>query len=439
MRIIFILSAVALAASSLKAGWMQHAGAWWGQVFSGQGDSNETAALNGRAITSLLAGRQRRNAGPLLPDEELRQWMLGRLESDTGDVDALLKGAQKACPHYLQVAALKVRHATSAGLLEQMSTWPELGTKELTHVSAVVKPAAFGLGWQAVILAGQRLPAFSPEALSDPEQHLFYSSCAFCRRGQPCEVPRHSRSLSLECPHCHRVYAMLAADTEGKFRYVNEFLTGYAPPARYPEDQTRLEQLIAIWRAVTTGCHYVLDHGDDQQDAWQTAQQTQALGQGDCEDSSILLADWLISREFEARVALGRYAERGGHAWVVVRLDGQDYLLESTEGSPEASRPPLLAEVGSRYVPEVLFDHLSFYIRKEPQQLWNNDYWHESTWHRVAPRPRHAGRGGLPPAPSSGAHSIMCFTNGPRLFQSTGRPQASSSRNTSHRPHAPSQ
>jgi transglutaminase-like putative cysteine protease len=148
---------------------------------------------------------------------------------------------------------------------------------------------------------------------------------------------------------------------------------------------------MAIWRAVTSECQYTLDAGDDDNDAWQTAQETQALGKGDCEDSSILLADWLLSRGFQARVALGRYAERGGHAWVVVRLDGKDYLLESTEGTSGAQRPPLLAEVGSRYVPELLFDPLALFIRTQPNEPWNGDFWGDATWQRVAPRARPAG------------------------------------------------
>jgi hypothetical protein len=243
------------------------------------------------------------------------------------------------------------------------------------------------------VVLGERLPLFAPEALADQKQEKFYSVCTLCKQGQACQIPRHSRSLSLECPHCHRVYAMVAADSHGRFRYVNEYLTGYEPPAHYPAGQTKLAELMSIWRAVASGCRYTPDAGDDDNDAWQTARETQALGTGDCEDSSILLADWLLARDFQARVALGRYAERGGHAWVVVRLDHEDYLLESTEGASNAQRPPLLSEVGSRYVPELLFDHLAFFIRTQPADLWNGDFWSEDTWQRVVPRPRYSRDG----------------------------------------------
>jgi hypothetical protein len=50
---------------------------------------------------------------------------------------------------------------------------------------------------------------------------------------------------------------------------------------------------------------------------------------GDCEDHAMVLADWLISMEIDARVVLGFYKEEG-HAWVVFFLNGKAYLLEAT-------------------------------------------------------------------------------------------------------------
>src|SRR5205823_5794993 len=157
----------------------------------------------------------------------------------------------------------------------------------MTHLAATAERPAVGLGWSATVLVGQRLPMFTPEALNSSKKDKFYSICALCKRGHACEIPHESRSISLECPHCHRVYAMLAADTQGQFHYANEYLTGYAPPAHYPAGQSKLAELMAIWRAVAAGCRYVPDAGDDDNDAWQTAKETQALGQGDCEDSAI--------------------------------------------------------------------------------------------------------------------------------------------------------
>jgi hypothetical protein len=101
-------------------------------------------------------------------------------------------------------------------------------------------------------------------------------------------------------------------------------------------------------------------------DSWQFADETQRLQRGDCEDSSIFLADWLMSRGFQVRVALGRYGDLGGHAWCVVKIDDKEYLIESTESRPDPTDPPLASRVGSRYVPEVLFDRFAMYVPTSP-------------------------------------------------------------------------
>jgi hypothetical protein len=167
---------------------------------------------------------------------------------------------------------------------------------------------------------------------------------------------------------------------------VNEFLTGYHPPARFPKELSRLQVLFTIWGAVHENCLYTQDPGTKQKqtDAWQTAVETQNMQKGDCEDSAIFLADWLLACGFQARVALGRYGDMGGHAWCVVRLEDRDYLLESTESQPDPENPPLAALIGSRYVPEVLFDRHAIYVRN--LRSFDGNYWSEKTWTRLEPR-----------------------------------------------------
>jgi hypothetical protein len=395
MRLLCLVLALGALLFSHHQGWSSIAVAHWREAVTGRDAATDAAVLEGRTVTSILAARRSLGLGPLAPDIGLQQWLLDRTGADAADSspETIVRTARLALPQYQELIVLQTRSVTADGLLKQISGWPDLGTRELDHLAAVAEPGPFGLGWSATILVGHKLPMFTPEALLDPKQDTFYSVCTLCRRGQACQIPRHTRSLSLECPHCHRVYAMVAANAKGRFRYVNEFLTGYAPPARYSKGQTKLAELMTIWNTVASGCRYATDVGGDDNDEWQAARETQSLGQGDCEDSSILLADWLLARDFQARVALGRYAERGGHAWVVVHLDGKDYLLESTEGASKAERPPLLAEVGPRYVPEQLFDHLAFYIRKDPGALWNGDFWSEDTWQRVVPRKRFSSDG----------------------------------------------
>lgn len=393
MRVFLLCLVAGALAFYYQQGWLENAGLWWRHLGHPEKQMEAEAEMDGKAVTGLLATRKRLGTGLMMPDIQLQQWLLEKMQNGIVEPEALADAVQLSWPQYIQVAVFRSRSFSGEGLLTQLGAWSELSNRELTHLAVVVEPAFYGFGWQATVLAGHKLPPFSPEALNNSQEKAFFTTCTLCKKGQACEIPRHSRSLSLECPHCHRVYAMLAANTLGKFHYVNEYLTGYAPPARFPKHQTRLQELMTIWKSVAGGCRYAMDNGDDSSDAWQIAPETQARGQGDCEDSSILLADWLLARDFQARVALGRYAERGGHAWVVVRLEDQDYLLESTEGASEANRPPLLSEVGSRYVPEILFDPMAFYIRTQPTAPWSGDFWSEKTWQRVSPRSRYSRDG----------------------------------------------
>src|SRR4029079_3592019 len=97
--------------------------------------------------------------------------------------------------------------------------------------------------------AASRLPLLNPQSLADRSQEKFYITCPLCNSGQPCQIPRKSRLFRLRCQACNRVYAMLAADSEGRFGYVNEFLTGYMPPIHNPPAPTKLAELMSIWRA----------------------------------------------------------------------------------------------------------------------------------------------------------------------------------------------
>jgi predicted transglutaminase-like cysteine proteinase len=384
MRLLLLLLLIALLGLGWRANVAGSVSTWWQQQ---SGGGRKTPDLVQDFTTRLQAARQYlRLNDDFQTDTGLQEWLATRTGQDTQDMHALIQDAQSAFPEYQQMAALQTWRATEDELAAALEAWPEMSEPAYTHLAVKVHPSWGNLGWHGCVVVGQKLPAFTPEALGKSETSLFYTVCALCARKQACEIPRQTRSLCLECGGCKRTYAMIASGSDGQYRYVNEFLEGYEPPAMYPEGQPRLSELMIIWRTVSAGCQYVRDTGTDDHDAWQTARETQALGRGDCEDSAILLADWLLARGFEARVALGRYAERGGHAWVVVRLEGEEYLLEATEGSTGARKAPLLSEVGARYVPEFLFDREAFYTRVQPLARWNGDFWSDKTWMRVAPR-----------------------------------------------------
>ena len=324
-------------------------------------------------------------------DPELDEWLhkvFPTLVLD--DMDSITSKVQEALPRYYHVAVCTADAPTLRDLLDRFQEFAGRSAPQMTNLGCAVRPSMGGLSHQALIVVGQRLVDFSPESLTERDDEAFFSRCLHCDHPHIVRVSRQQHSLGLECPSCRRTYAVVAADQEHKFRYVNEFLTGYAPPAVFSKDIARIHELFTICSAVHGNCIYTRDPGlkKNATDAWQTSLETQRLGQGDCEDSSIYLCDWLIARGYNARVALGRYGDLGGHAWVVVKMNDVEYLLESTESAPDPRDPPLVSKVGSRYVPEVLYDRFGIYVRSTPGQAWRSQdaYFSSKTWARVEPR-----------------------------------------------------
>jgi len=324
-------------------------------------------------------------------DPELDDWLqkvFPTLVLD--DMDEITRKVQEALPRYYHVAVCTADAPTLRNLLDRFQEFAGRNSPEMTNMGCAVRASMGGLSNQALVVIGQRLVDFSPEALTERDDEAFFSRCLHCQHPHIVRVSRQQHSLGLECPNCRRTYAVVAAAQDHKFRYVNEFLTGYAPPAVFSKDIARIHELFTICSAVHGNCIYTRDPGlkKNATDAWQTSLETQRLGQGDCEDSSIYLCDWLIARGYNARVALGRYGDLGGHAWVVVKMHDVEYLLESTESAPDPRDPPLVSKVGSRYVPEILFDRFGIYVRSTPgQALRSQDgYFSPKTWTRVEPR-----------------------------------------------------
>jgi predicted transglutaminase-like cysteine proteinase len=324
-------------------------------------------------------------------DNELETWIEQEITAglNVEQLEALAQRIQTNWPRY---KGLNIATATAPSLSElrnHLLENVEAQKPEMTHMACVVLPIMGGISHRAVLVTGQRLHDFSPEKLHQTSDVAFFNTCPHCKAQHISRAERQKESFSLECPSCNLTYALVASDTRGRFHYANEFLTGYQPPAIYPQGQSRIEQLFTIWGAVHQNCRYTQDPVENlnRTDRWQTAMETQIRGEGDCEDSAIYLADWLLARGYDARVALGRYGDIGGHAWCVVRLDNVEYLLETTsEGNPDFDLPPLISRVGSRYIPEILFDRWSIYVRATRHQLWNGNYWEERSWTRLEPR-----------------------------------------------------
>jgi hypothetical protein len=339
-------------------------------------------------------------ASPVKVDWEMQNWLNEHAETlDFSNLDALTKTLQGAQPRYLRLAVCYASSPTLSLLGQEFYPYTQKVEAEFNAVAVMVREKAAHLGHEALLVTGLRLDDFTPEALSEHVTDTFFSRCLHCGHGHPCRVSAAQRGIEIECPECGRTYAVLATDSRGRFRYVNEFLTGYQPPASYPEDMDRLEEMYMIWRTVVSHCTYTRDSSDParKRDSWQTALETQCLQRGDCEDSTIFLADWLMARGFQVRVALGHYGDIGEHAWCVVRLDNVDYLLESTEGPPDPSEPPYASDVGSRYTPETLFDRDAIYVRSKPREPFkSSEYWKFDVWTKLQPRTMFAAPGTAP-------------------------------------------
>lgn len=375
--------------ATAKEGHLAAWASWWSSltnpVKSQRADDRFKASLFDQINYARMAAKM----SPLKIDPELQKF-LERYNQDVpcDNVDEVANSVQTSLPRYFRVAACTASRPDADQLLGEFQPFSQKTEKEMTHFACLLKSSPGGLSRTCVVVVGQRLEDFSPEQLNSSTTDAFFNVCALCGHPHICKVSHQQSSQTLECPSCNRTYAVVAADSHGKFRYVNEFLTGYQPPAKFPKEQSQIQKLFTIWGAVHHHCKYTLDPSKKNKisDCWQTALETQKLEKGDCEDSSIFLADWLESQGFQVRVALGRYGDMGGHAWCVVRLDGNDYLLESTEGKPDVNNPPLADAVGSRYVPEVQFDRNAIYVRSKARQTWSGDYWSTKAWSRIEPR-----------------------------------------------------
>jgi hypothetical protein len=147
-----------------------------------------------------------------------------------------------------------------------------------------------------------------------------------------------------------------AFGTDYLHHFVNHYLVGYAP---FPTENLWMPHYIISMRL-----KYQLDA--DQyggfKEVWQNSREAFYNTRGDCEDHALALSDWLIEMGVDARVVLGSYKNEG-HAWVVVFLDGNAYLLESTSKQKNRSWQHYpLAQFESNYHPKYMFNRDYFWL-----------------------------------------------------------------------------
>ena len=181
---------------------------------------------------------------------------------------------------------------------------------------------------------------------------------------------------------CGRGTRLLGRDTKGRYHDAPAFLIPSPSPSPPPGSHP-LDAMISIWQDAVRRCRYVEDgeEGGEAADFWQTPRQTLQKGTGDCEDSALLLTDWMLANNIPARMAMGTLGD-GGHAWCIVRVEAIDYLLESTNRNPDLDNLPAV-NPRDGYVPTALVDRDALYVRAHPAKPFDGDYWSPEKWIRL--------------------------------------------------------
>lgn len=152
-----------------------------------------------------------------------------------------------------------------------------------------------------------------------------------------------------------------AKGIDGQQHPSNAYLLGFCP---FSTDKYWLPLL-----AVSLRVRYVSDDEIKPDDTWQTSLETYVDMHGDCEDHSILLADWMIDLGYDARVVVGT-VKGEGHAWVVLYKDGKEYLLEATEKASRRRYPFVVFH--PEYIPAFMFNRDHFWARVTEHRGWRD-------------------------------------------------------------------
>ncbi|MEM1443402.1 MAG: transglutaminase-like domain-containing protein [Verrucomicrobiota bacterium] len=323
-------------------------------------------------------------------DHEIQEFLKNFVEQhprpEEIELDTVFNDLQSQFPGAQYLAANLVTSANREELLGKLAGWTAVASPDFNTVNTAVFTRGRQIGALAVM--ARRIPAFN---LKDANERggRFFNQCPHCGEVHALEVERESRTLILSCPYCELPFDVLAADTSGTIRRAPDFFDGFKLPenpslaARRSDE----ERIIALWQQITDQCDYQLDqdHSESQErEVWKHSTQTWNEKAGDCEDTSILLADALMSAGFDARVAIGWNGNIGQHAWVVVRAGNNQYVLESTLQDTITMESLLpSSEASAFYQPEQLFDRENLYFTESEPEDFRQDYFSPSLWKKL--------------------------------------------------------
>lgn len=342
------------------------------------------------AIASVNRARVPLNLEEAGVDEEIQAFLHafveGASDPDAIELDDVFNDLQSQFPGAQYLAANLVTSSSREDLLGKLAGWTAVASPDFNTVNTTVFTHRRRIGALAVM--ARRIPEFS---LREANQRggRFFNRCPHCGEVHALEVEKESRTLILSCPYCDLPFDVLAADSEGEIRRAPDFFDQFAL-LEHPDAKVRMtpeQRILALWQRIADECDYELDqeHSKDRErEVWKHSRQTWEEKAGDCEDTSILLADVLISAGFEARVAIGWNGNIGQHAWVVVKAGDRQYVLESTLQDTITSDHLLItSQAADFYQPEQLFDRENLYFTRAEEKDFRLDYFSPGIWRKL--------------------------------------------------------
>ena len=301
---------------------------------------------------------------------------------DSIELNAIFDSLQSKFPGAQYLAANLVSASSREDLISQLMDWDELSHPEFDVVNTSVTRS--GRKLVAIGILSRRIPRFCLDQANCGSSTRFYNECPHCGSVHALDLQRKNKTLILSCPDCEAPYDVIAAGSDGRMRRANDFFTGFRLPVNPNADKK--QQVISIWNDVANRCSYEHDHlKSNHSEVWKTSEATWIEKLGDCEDTSILLVDSLISAGFEARVAIGWNGNIGQHAWAVLRVDGEEFVLESTiQENPGLSDLVPVKDASPFYRPEQLFDRENLYFQNASPEEVAMNYFEDTMWKRVS-------------------------------------------------------
>jgi hypothetical protein len=308
------------------------------------------------------------------------------------ELNEVFDSLQTEFPGAQYLAANLITASSREDLMSKLTGWSAVANPDFDSITTTVFRSGRYLG--ALGVMSRRIPAFSLKAANETGGR-FYNKCPHCGEIHALELDRDSRTLILSCPHCDLPFDVLAVGTNDQIRRASDFLEGFQLPGSVGKASKDPEPaIVKLWGQVADQCEYELDQnrspltpggsGDGAREVWKTSHETWIEGNGDCEDTAILLADILISAGFEARVAIGWNGNIGQHAWVVVGVGEKQYILETTlQKTIERSDLVNVVDASAFYQPEQLFDRENIYYTTARPDRFRLDYFSPTLWKSI--------------------------------------------------------